>query len=63
MLDKKLLELKPATQQEDRGSGSHRKKTKSIYSQPSRAAINDNRQFSSAGNLIPSGKDFQPDCK
>jgi len=58
MLDKSLLELKPAYQQDDRGSGSHRKQIQSSpHSQLSRAATSDSTEFSSAGNLI-SGREF-----
>ena len=62
MLDRKLLELKSAYQQEDRGSGSHRKQIQSAsHSQLSRVDVSDNRGYLSAGNLFPSGREFQPD--
>ena len=60
MLDRKLLELKPAYQQEDRGSGSHRKQSQSASNRwPSGAGVSGDRNQLLAGESISSGGDNQ----
>ena len=60
MLDRKLLELKPAYQQKDRGSGSHRKQSQSASNRwPSGAGVSGDRNQLLAEKSILSGGDNQ----
>ena len=64
MLDRKLIDLRPAYQQEDRDSGSRKKQNlmqSASYNQPSEVAARSDKQLWSAGNVVPSGSNHQSD--
>ena len=64
MLDRKLIDLRPAYQKEDRDSGSRKKRNlmqSASYNRPSEVAASSDKQLWSAGNVAPSGNNHQSD--
>ena len=64
MLDRKLIDLRPAYQQEDRDSGSHKKQSlmqSASNNWPSEVAASSDKQLLSAGNVVPSGSNYRSD--